>query len=92
MVCGKMLGAGDLDDGTIIGFVLVVTAGPSLGLGRVCVPAGLKTAAKGRKGPGEFFFWITAADIQSGRGNPSKWEVWLCRQSHRLAAWRTGIE
>ena len=55
MVCGKMLGAGDLDDGTIIGFVLVVTAGPSLGLGRVCVPAGLKTAAKGRKGPGEFF-------------------------------------
>ena len=41
----------DLDDGPILRFVLVVAAGPGLGLGGIFVPACLKPPAKGRDGP-----------------------------------------
>ena len=42
----------DLDDGPVVGFVLVVTANLGFGLGRMCVPARLKSATNRREGPG----------------------------------------
>ena len=46
----------DLDDGPVVGFVLVVTANPGFGLGRMCVPARLKSAINRHEGPGGLFF------------------------------------
>ena len=47
-------GVRDLDDNPVVRLVLIVAAGPGLGLTVVCVTAGLQSAVKERYRPGRF--------------------------------------